>query len=363
MSKSHQYPRRIISAGRREARRRPGFPRIDDPQPQPQPDLPAPPPPVEETRPDVVPSLDRLPHGPFDPLEPLPWDTHRYPPIAAPSEEIYQTFEDEAERIVKFKRWLKDRKKKKKKRDPRRLPAPRRPELPDRPDRPALPAGGFAAEAAASFKEPLASGLIGPTPLELLDQYLYAQGIRHFSAKELTRHRWRHTRQVAPDIGDVPSSTWARLYREFPPRLVPKGVHFVLARCVVPDPDLWPSILPALIVLDRFREWLGKPVQGISAYRLPWYNSQIDGSPHSYHMSFAAIDFTYAARIPGTNDIDTELFVRFVETLYPQPGDGIGRYAKSNGNFIHYDRDMGRHEDSRKWLDWWFPVEAKRHMP
>lgn len=374
MPKRRTYPPHILWWERRDEERgrkgkKPRRPVLPGPRPEPPEDLPAPPAPLPDLPtpggPGSVPPIELLPKGPFDVHEPLEWDQHRYPPIQAPSEHVYEVFKREQDHIDKLNRWLRRREKKKR----RELPKPNRPALPGRdrkrlpaPAPPQLPAGGYQLEATRMIQEAEATGLISPSPLELLDQYLEESGIRYFKAKELTTHRWRHTRQVAPDRKGQPSSAWSAFYEAFPPERVPKGVHFLLARCVVPHPDLWPSILPALMVVDRFRHWLGEPVTGISAYRLPWYNAQIDGSKHSYHMAFAAFDFTYGTRLPGGH-LDSGLFVSFVEALYPERGDGIGRYGKSKGNFIHYDRHMNRHEDSRKGEQWWRPRELKGVMP
>ena len=245
-----------------------------------------------------------------------------------------------------------------------KLPQPRRPQLP--PGRPALPARAFvgndemqAATATSLLEAPRESGLVSTNALDLYDDYLKSQGIRYFSAWEITQHKWRHTRQVVPNIGGKRSSAWAHLYDLFPPKIIPKGVHFLLARCVVPHPDLWPSILPALWVLDRFRHWRGSPVAAISGYRHPWYNTQIKGSSTSFHMANAAVDFTYGARRPDGN-LDTELFVTFFEQLYRRKGDGVGRYGTK---FIHLDVGLNRHTIPGKGLNWWRPRDLRGVLP
>lgn len=304
------------------------------------------------------PPLELLPSGPFDARAPLAWDDHVYPDPQKPSEEVYLAH-GAAYNGVKL---IADALRRK---PTPSLPAPKpAPRLPGRtvPRLPAVAPAAFAGQdqmlsstAEELLQAPAASGLVSANPLELLDDYLKAQGIRYFSAWEITQHKWRHTRQVVPNFGDKRSSAWAHLYDFFSPQIVPKGVHFALARCVVPHPDLWPSILPSLWVLDRFRHWLDKPVAAISGYRHPWYNTQIDGSTTSFHMGFAAVDFTYGARRPDGH-LDTEVFVRFFERLYRKQGDGVGRYGT---RFIHLDVGMDRHKIEGKGLNWWRPRELK----
>lgn len=304
--------------------------------------------------PTPPPQIPSLPEGPWDVRAPLPWDAHVYPEI--PAVEV----PPEYEASFKVARWLE---KKLKGEDRKRLPPRRerdtRPALPGKPprelppvvDRPALPAY-FPEEAPAEvaaigmtalemMSDPQAAGLLGPTPLELYDAYLQSAGIRYFSAKELTPHKWRHTQQVVRD-----ASVWHFMYDFFAPEIVPKGVHWLLARHVVPPPSQWPRILPALYVLDRFRHWLGEPVIGISGYRHGWYNDQIDGSSTSFHMSNSAIDFTYRRRKGGY--LDHGIFLGWFDRLYRREGDGTGRYH----SFIHLDVGHDRHRLPGKTERW-----------
>jgi hypothetical protein len=308
------------------------------------------------------PPLAALPNaGPYDPRAPLSWDAHIYPDPAPPSKEAYDAHASSYADAKLIHDALK-----RKKEDRPALPAPRpgRPRLPA-PDRPRLPAAFSQQDEAQSstalelLREPRESGLVSTSPLDLLDAYLKSQGIRYFSAWEITQHKWRHTRQVVPEINGKRSSAWSHLYDLFPPKIIPKGVHFLLARCVVPHPDLWASIIPSLWILDRFRHWLNSPVAAISGFRHPWYNTQIQGSSTSFHMAFAAVDFTYGAR-RDDGHLDTSLFVGFFERLYRRPGDGVGRYGS---RFIHLDVGMDRHKKAHKGLDWWRPRELKGVLP
>lgn len=191
-----------------------------------------------------------------------------------------------------------------------------------------LPAGVEMSEAA--LRDPVRSGLFGPTPLELLDAYLDAAGIRHFSAKELTRQKWRHGQIVRG------ASAWAHTLDIFGAQLVPKGPWFALPAHVVPDPELWPAILPALRVLDRFRAWLGQPVTVISGYRHPTYNAMIEGAKDSRHMTFQACDFYFPFERTGGDGkrrLQTDLFKDWFAHVYRGNAEGVGVYD----TFVHLD--------------------------
>lgn len=272
-----------------------------------------------------------LPRGPYDSRQPLPWDTHVYP--AAPTPPALPASAEAERRACE---WLK-----------RKLWPPKDKPITD-PGR-QLPAGldvapmlAAGVDAGAMMRDPRAAGLIGPTPLELLDAYLDAAGIRYFSAKELTAHKWRHGagRVVAG------ASSWWFVYDLLGIDYLPKGPHQVLPRHVVPDPQLWPSILPVLRILDRFRYWLNEPVTSISSYRHPLYNAQIEGSKTSRHMRFEAVDFYYPVEeIKGRLFVD--LFVDWFEHIYRGNDDGVGRYD----GFIHLDIASGRRGTDRL-LNW-----------
>jgi hypothetical protein len=196
---------------------------------------------------------------------------------------------------------------------------------------------------------------------EMLNEYLASAGIRYFKAHELTKHRWRGVPKARVLQG---ASSWWYGYEFFDPKLFPKGVWAILVEHVIPPPWLWPNIIPALRVLDRFRHFYGKPVTGISGYRLPWYNTSIKGSSNSFHMEFSAIDFTYSARKNGR--LDTGLFVEWFERVYRRPGDGVGRY-RAVPDFLHLDVGHNRQELPGKAENWWSPkadrAELKRLMP
>lgn len=64
-----------------------------------------------------------------------------------------------------------------------------------------------------------------------------------------------------------------------------QGNHF-------PPPELWPNVVPTIVVLDELREHLGKPIVISSAYRGPVYNRRVGGAIRSQHLVFGALDFS-----------------------------------------------------------------------
>jgi uncharacterized protein YcbK (DUF882 family) len=57
-----------------------------------------------------------------------------------------------------------------------------------------------------------------------------------------------------------------------------------------PPAELWPNILPTLIVADQFREISEVPVKITSAYRSKERNEKEGGSKDSMHIYFNALD-------------------------------------------------------------------------
>ena len=58
-----------------------------------------------------------------------------------------------------------------------------------------------------------------------------------------------------------------------------------------PPERIWPNIVPTIIILDKLRETLGKPITISSCYRNRVYNQRIGGVKLSQHTAFTAIDF------------------------------------------------------------------------
>lgn len=291
--------------------------------------------------------------GPYDVHQPLPWDSHVYPvdyPSLEQAQALWQRSRDIAE-------WMASAWAAQGRSGPDNVPVPTRPgNLPPLPVIPGQgqttlsdPAAlGLDASLRTAGREGLATALWDLVSkghqLKLYTDWLKGAGIRYFEAPELTRHRWRHTSRVQP--GD--SGAWSSLFLVLPPEVYSAGIWPILPKCIVPEPRLWPSILPALRILDRFRHYLGEPVQGVSGYRLPWYNAQINGSANSYHMHNCAIDFSYKARTKS-NEIDASIFYRFYRSLYEVKGDGIGVYD----SFIHLDVGLARHTAKGRALRWY----------
>jgi hypothetical protein len=58
----------------------------------------------------------------------------------------------------------------------------------------------------------------------------------------------------------------------------------------IPPAELWPNIIPTLVILEHFRNVVGKPLFITSAYRSKERNADI-GASQSLHIDFNAIDF------------------------------------------------------------------------
>ena len=95
----------------------------------------------------------------------------------------------------------------------------------------------------------------------------------------------------------------------------------------VPDPSLWPNILPALAAADELRRRLGKPIQILSAYRNPAYNRAIGGARNSQHTQFRALDLTAKVPIPELARLAKQIRQEKIFT------GGLGIYP----GFIHLD--------------------------
>lgn len=106
----------------------------------------------------------------------------------------------------------------------------------------------------------------------------------------------------------------------------------------IPPRNLWPNIVPTLVVLQRFRDDIGTAVNLTSTYRSPDYNDAIGGAPGSLHLQFRAIDFV-CNRGTANQWADTLKSYRGDTFLNPHTGDnfvfrgGIGEY----NSFVHID--------------------------
>ena len=59
----------------------------------------------------------------------------------------------------------------------------------------------------------------------------------------------------------------------------------------IPPKRIWHNIVPTILILDRLRAELGKPIRLSSTYRNREYNHRIGGVKLSQHTAFTAIDF------------------------------------------------------------------------
>lgn len=310
----------------------PAFPGLPGPMPSP--------------APGAAPArYDLYPRGPYDVADPTPWDPYVYPAAPRPPELPPVTRAERAALSWLYDWWRGEQERRA--RDRERLPNDDKPLLPASVlSAPSLPSGVGLIDALSTREGQTSKGFFSASPLDLLDDFLKRAGIRHIKAHEITPHRWRHVKGIKrltlPPVG-MRIAAWSHTFDLIPPDA---PVWLILPRYVVPDPDLWPNILPPLRVVDRFREWLGSSVTGISGYRCPWYNAQIEGAKDSRHMRFAGLDFTYGVR-DGLGHLDTGVFKRWFEHLYRGPADGLGRYD----GFIHLDINT-RPRGSGKALNW-----------
>ena len=67
----------------------------------------------------------------------------------------------------------------------------------------------------------------------------------------------------------------------------------------IPARELWPNIVPTLLVLDEVRDRFMCPVTITSCYRAPEYNRRIGGKRLSQHQAFRAIDFVVSRTDPS----------------------------------------------------------------
>lgn len=133
-----------------------------------------------------------------------------------------------------------------------------------------------------------------PTKNESFADWYARQGIRHFSAGEITGY-------------------WSR---------VRNGI-----RNSQPPRNLWPNILPTLRVLDDLRDVYG-PITITSNYRSEAYNRAVGGAPLSQHREFRACDIQ--ARDATPHEIAATLKQWRDRGKF---AGGIGLYA----TFVHVD--------------------------
>jgi uncharacterized protein YcbK (DUF882 family) len=141
-----------------------------------------------------------------------------------------------------------------------------------------------------------------------LEKYIDSLGLRHFKGRELT---WLWSRKTK---GGVSNS--------------------------VPPRSLWPNIVQTLVVVDRVRHELDRPLQITSAYRSPAYNAAVGGARFSQHVVFNALDvFSPGVSPARLAEIARGLRGKRLEILSTGQRftfrGGIGVYPRSG--FVHID--------------------------
>jgi len=104
-----------------------------------------------------------------------------------------------------------------------------------------------------------------------------------------------------------------------------------------PPEELYPNIIPTLIVADSLRECCGFPISVSSSYRNKAHNQEVGGSPNSLHLVFNALDLR--PMMPQEHAIelmhyyfedytceDHPRFYEFDATKFTQKDMGIGLY-------------------------------------
>jgi len=132
-----------------------------------------------------------------------------------------------------------------------------------------------------------------------LQAFLYANGIYHFSAKE-----------IAP-VGKLANGVGPAL--------------------ILPPEAKWPNIVPTLKIMEELRAALGVPLFVHSCYRDPAYNRAIGGERYSLHIAFNAVDFSPAFDLPGDDDL--AFIYEYLDHHHDADKCGIGIYR----SFIHFD--------------------------
>lgn len=108
--------------------------------------------------------------------------------------------------------------------------------------------------------------------------------------------------------------------------LCPEGRRSGRATLKAPPCELWPNIIPTLLVLEWLREKVGRPVIVNSGYRDPFYNREVGSTDGSQHPRFTATDIRVPAIEPAT-------IADVLETHPDAATFGIGRYP----SFVHID--------------------------
>jgi len=98
----------------------------------------------------------------------------------------------------------------------------------------------------------------------------------------------------------------------------------------LPSRELWPNIVPTIRALEIVRAELGYPINLISVYRSPEYNTCLGSAGPSFHVQFMAADFVVVGS--GTKPADWASLLRERRNDGNFKG-GVGAYD----TFVHLD--------------------------
>ena len=84
-------------------------------------------------------------------------------------------------------------------------------------------------------------------------------------------------------------------------------------------------------LLQKIRDYFGKPVTITSAYRTPEHNRKVGGSSGSYHVKGMAADI----KISGVSAVEIAYFAQTVT-------NGVGVYYYGSSDFVHVDTRASR---------------------
>lgn len=84
-------------------------------------------------------------------------------------------------------------------------------------------------------------------------------------------------------------------------------------------------------LLQKIRDYFGKPITITSAYRTPEHNRKVGGSSGSYHVKGMAADI----KISGVSAVEIAYFAQTVT-------NGVGVYYYGSSDFVHVDTRASR---------------------
>jgi hypothetical protein len=118
---------------------------------------------------------------------------------------------------------------------------------------------------------------------------------------------------------------------------------------IIPD-ELYPNIIPTMLVLDYLREKIREPIYINSTYRDPDYNRAVGGAKDSLHLVFNAVDFTIRRESALLKMRDIKTIYRMLDNfdknglgehskviMLKKNCFGLGLYLRGSKSFIHLD--------------------------